>query len=417
MNIGVYGGTFDPVHNGHIEAARQAAEALSLDRLLLVPAALPPHKRLPAYAASAAQRLQMARFAADCIPRAEVSDIELRRAGKSYTADTLAALRRREPEARLSLLVGTDMFLTLQSWRNAQEIAKTAVICAMCRKASDTREALGRQKRFLEETLGAEVILLDNIPLEASSSDLRAALARGEDVARFLPEQVFGYILRERLYGTNAALTRLTLGELRAVSYSMVKAKRIAHIRGTEDECVRLAVRWGADAEAARRAAILHDCTKYLSLDEQLKLCELYGIVTDSFEKAAVKLLHAKTGAAVAEHMFGMPPEICDAIRFHTTGKPDMTTLEKVLYLGDYIEPTRDFPGVNALRRLAYEDLDAALALGFDMTVREMAALGGPVHGRTLAARAYLSEHPAPRPAGGAQGDQRRTVQNEPKPK
>ncbi|HPE15791.1 MAG TPA: nicotinate (nicotinamide) nucleotide adenylyltransferase [Oscillospiraceae bacterium] len=390
MNVGVYGGTFNPVHNGHVEAARQAVEALSLDRLLLVPAALPPHKDLPKGTETAAQRLQMVKFAADCIPRAEASDIELRRPGKSYTADTLAALRETYPDARFFLLVGTDMFLTLQSWKRPEEIAKCGVICAMYRAASDTREAMERQKRFLEETFGAEVVLLDNIPLEAASSDLRAALARGEDVSLLLPEQVFGYILREKLYGTNADLKRLALGELRAVSYSMVKAKRIPHIRGTEGECVRLALRWGADAEAARRAAILHDCTKYLTLDEQLKLCELYGIVTDSLEKVAVKLLHAKTGAAIAGRVFGMPPEICDAIRFHTTGKPDMTTLEKVLYLGDYIEPTRDFPGVDGLRHLAYEDLDAALVLGFDMTIREMEAAGSPVHERTLAARAYL---------------------------
>lgn len=390
MNIGVYGGTFNPIHNGHIEAARQAVEALSLDRLLLVPAALPPHKDLPAGTGTAAQRLQMVQFAADCIPRAEASDIELRRPGKSYTADTLAGLRGAYPDARLFLLVGTDMFLTLQSWKRPEEITKNDVICAMYRAASDTQEAMERQKRFLEGTFGAEVVLLGNIPLEASSSGLRAALARGGDVSSLLPEQVFGYILREKLYGTNADLTRLNLSELRAVSYSMVKARRIPHIRGTEGECARLALRWGADAGAARRAAILHDCTKYLTLDEQLKLCELYGIVTDSLEKVAVKLLHAKTGAAIAERVFGMPPEICDAIRFHTTGKPDMTTLEKVLYLGDYIEPTRDFPGVEGLRRLAYEDLDAALVMGFDMTVREMEALGSPVHERTLSARAYL---------------------------
>lgn len=390
MNIGVYGGTFNPVHNGHVKAARQAVEALALDRLLLVPAALPPHKDLPAGTGTAAQRLEMVKFAADCIPRAEASDIELRRTGKSYTADTLAELREMHPDARLFLLVGTDMFLTLQNWKKPEEIVKNAVICAMYRKLSDKHEMMKQQKRFLEETFGAEVILLGNIPLEAASSGLRAALTHGQDVSSLLPEQVFGYILREKLYGTNADLTRLTMQELRAVSYSMVKARRIPHIRGAEAECVRLALRWGADEGAARKAAILHDCTKYLTLDEQLKLCELYGIVTDSLEKVAVKLLHAKTGAAIAEYVFGMPPEICDAIRFHTTGKADMTTLEKVLYLGDYIEPTRDFPGVDRLRRLAYEDLDAALVLGFDMTIREMEALDSPVHERTLAARAYL---------------------------
>ena len=201
---------------------------------------------------------------------------------------------------------------------------------------------------------------------------------------------MYGYILHHGLYGAGRDLKRLPDRELRACSYSMIRAKRIAHVKGTEEEAVRLARRWGADEEHARRAAILHDCTKYLELDEQLQLCAKYGIVLDELEQQAVKLLHSKTGACVARHVYGVSDDIYEAIFWHTTGKADMTLLEKLLYIADYMEPTRDFPGVERLRALAYEDLDAAVLLGCEMSIQEMAERGLPVHPNTVKARDWL---------------------------
>ena len=125
-------------------------------------------------------------------------------------------------------------------------------------------------------------------------------------------------------------------------------------------------------------------------MEEQLALCEHYQIPLDDLERNALKLLHAKTGAAVARDVFGVDDEIYNAILWHTTGKADMTTLEKVIYLADYIEPSRDFPGVEALRKVCYEDLDKGLLLGLEMTVEEMKSMGNPVHRNTIEARDYL---------------------------
>lgn len=188
----------------------------------------------------------------------------------------------------------------------------------------------------------------------------------------------------------SADLRKLDDADLRAVSYSMIRAKRIAHVQGTEQEAVSLARRWGANEMHARRAAILHDCTKYLTLEEQLLLCEKYQVKLDDMERVAVKLLHSKTGAALAEHLFGEEQEICQAICWHTTGKAGMSLLEKILYIADYMEPTRDFEGVERLRKLAYQDLDAAVLLGTEMTIEEMVRYGNPIHPNTLAARDYL---------------------------
>ena len=110
----------------------------------------------------------------------------------------------------------------------------------------------------------------------------------------------------------------------------------------------------------------------------------------DELEQRALKLLHSKTGAAVARRVFGVEDAVYDAIWYHTTGKPDMTRLEKIIYLADYIEPSRDFPGVEELRKAVYEDLDHGLLLGLTMTIQEMEEMGNPVHHLTRDARDYL---------------------------
>ena len=393
MKIGIYGGTFNPPHLGHMAAAKTAAQVLGLDKLILIPAAVPPHKQLPEGSAAAEQRLDMVRLMADNLNMpgvAQVSDIELRREGKSYTSDTLAAIQALYPDAELWLLMGTDMFLTIQNWHEPEKIMELAGICAFGRTEQDGEELFAPQRKFLAERYNARVTTI-TLPglVDISSTQLRAALDEGKG-EEYLCPAVYGYILMNGLYGTKADLKHLELPELRACSYSMVRAKRIPHIMGTEEEAVRLAGRWGVDETLARRAAILHDCTKYLELDEQLALCARYGVELDELERRAVKLLHSKTGACIAKHVFGETEQVYQAIFWHTTGKADMSMAEKVIYLADYIEPTRDFEGVEPLRALAYEDIDKALLMGMEMTIEEMNQRGNPIHKNTQAARDWL---------------------------
>lgn len=131
--------------------------------------------------------------------------------------------------------------------------------------------------------------------IDISSTELREQLASGTG-ENLLPPAVYGYILRNHLYGTDVNLKSLTLSQLRPVALSYLKYKRIPHVLGTEQEAIRLATRYGADVEKARVAALLHDCTKKLDMPEQLALCRQYGIELDELEQKALKLLHAKTG-------------------------------------------------------------------------------------------------------------------------
>lgn len=397
MKIGIYGGTFDPIHKGHMAAARAAAAALKLDALYFIPAGIPPHKAMANTAAAPEQRLDMARIAADRlglkIP-VRVLDLEVHREGKSYTSDTLKALRKEYPKDELWLLMGTDMFLSLHTWHEPEVILSLANICAFGRENGDVSKRFAPQKARLRELAPKCKIETMTIPdlVVTSSTEIRAELATGRD-PQSLDPSVYGYILRNRLYGVEADLKHLTWEQLRAASYSMIKAKRIPHVQGIEEEAVKLAQRWGADEEEARAAAILHDCTKYLNLEEQLQLCEKYGILLDNVEQNTLKLLHSKTGAAVARAVYGVSDSVYEAIFWHTTGKADMTLLEKVIYIADYMEPSRDFEGVERLRDLAYQDLDAAVLLGLKMTVEEMRQEGYPVHYRTLEARDWLLAH------------------------
>ena len=395
MKIGVYGGTFNPPHLGHLAAARAAIEALELDKLLLIPAAVPPHKSLPQETPSLEHRMKMVEKMADALqlPQlVEASRLEAGRHGKSYTSDTLEAIHEQYPGAQLWLIMGTDMFLTLHQWHDPEEILRLAGVCAFGRREGDGEAVFAPQRALLEQTYGAKVVTM-TLPdlVDISSTQLRELLAKGEG-AQYLHPSVYGYILMNGLYGTHADLKHLDIPELRACSYSMVKEKRVKHIRGTEEEAVRLAERWGADKTFARRAGILHDCTKYLELDEQLALCRQYGVELDELEQVAVKLLHSKTGACIARAVFGEPDEVFWAIYWHTTAKANMTTLEKILYVADYMEPNRDFDGVERLRELAYRDLDKALLLGVETTIQEMKDRELPVHKNTLQAQAWLRE-------------------------
>ena len=391
MKIGIYGGTFDPPHLGHMEAARASVAALGLDKLIFMPAKQPPHKPLSAVSSAPEQRVAMTKLMADglLLPGVtEVSALELERPGKSYTSDTLRKLKERFPEDELWLLMGTDMFLTLPDWHESGQIMALAGIAAFARAEADRGERMEAQGKYLSETYGARVRIIQLPEIyEISSTQVRR-----QGTGEGLWPPVWGYILRQGLYGVSSDLKGLSDADLRAVSYSMIRAKRIAHVKGTEEEAVRLARRWGANEEHARRAAILHDCTKYLELDEQLALCAQYGVELDDMERGAVKLLHSKTGSALARYVFGEPEEVWQAICWHTTGKADMTLLEKILYIADYMEPTRDFEGVEKLRELAYTDLDAAVLLGTEMSVEEMEQRGNPIHPNTLAARDYLRQ-------------------------
>ena len=169
---------------------------------------------------------------------------------------------------------------------------------------------------------------------------------------------------------------------------------RYIHSLGVAKSARHLAELYGSDPEKAYFAGLMHDVMKNAAPEEQLQMIKKADIILSSSERLNRKLWHAIAGAAFLKLELNITdPDIIGAVRWHTTGKANMTTLEKVIYLADYIEPNRDFDGVEDLRRVVWEDLDRGLAMGLAMTVEEMKERGNPVHHNTLEALEYLRGH------------------------
>ena len=228
----------------------------------------------------------------------------------------------------------------------------------------------------------------DVIPI--SSTQMRRLLAF-QCAGELLPVGVETYIRENGLYDISAQWKNLPMEELERIVIGLLNPNRVAHVLGCRDTAVELARRWGADVTDAARAGILHDITKALDGPLQLTLCRAYGKILSDFSRRYPKTLHALTGSLVAERIFGENEAVVSAIRSHTTGKPDMNLLETIIYVADYMEPNRDFPGVEKLRKLAYTDLRAALKLGLEMTMDHLKKQGSEVSPESREALAFLN--------------------------
>ena len=369
MRIAIYGGSFNPPHRGHVEAVRSVQAALKPDKLLIIPTNIPPHKQMEADSPTPSERMAFCRLAFEDIPGAAVSDLEIRRKGKSYTFDTVSLLRKQHPGAELCLVMGTDMFLSFRTWYRWEDLLRYCTLAVLSRETDVADEITAFREELIRENR-AKILLVPHEALPMSSTEIRARLRNAEGAA-LLPEKVYRRSLRKGSYGA-----RPELNWLWEQTKSYLSARRVPHVQGVWEQAVLLARRWGEDEYDAAEAGILHDITKNLSYEKQLKLCKKYGIMLSIAEKESPALLHAITGAALARDRFGIPDRIYGAIRWHTTGKPEMTRLEKIIYLADYTEPNRDFEGVEPLRALSFEDLDAAMALGLKMSLEEIRGRG-----------------------------------------
>ena len=389
--IGIYGGTFNPLHTGHLHAAKQAIETLELDKLILIPDRIAPHKEIPEGTATPEQRMEMLRIATKNEPKMEVSDIELKREGKSYSYLTVEQISREYPNAKLYLLMGTDMFTSFHTWVEPERITAKAALAVMYRGDKGEAEAIEEAKARMESR-GAEVVLVKNDVIAISSTQMRRLLAF-QCAGPFLPEGVEDYIRAEGLYDSTAQWKNLPMDQLEAVVVRLLNPNRVAHVLGCRDTAAEMAKRWGVNEVDAARAGLLHDITKAIDGPLQLTLCGEYGTILSEFGQRHPKTLHALTGSLVADRIFGENEAVVSAICHHTTGKGDMTTLEKIIYVADYMEPCRNFPGVEELRRLAFSDLNGALRLGLEMTIDNLISRKLEISPESREALDWLNKH------------------------
>lgn len=183
----------------------------------------------------------------------------------------------------------------------------------------------------------------------------------------------------------------MNLEQITDIVRQRLPQKRFFHSLGVAREAQKLSLLCGADPQKAHIAAILHDITKPLSDEEQLKLCEESGIILNVVERQETKVLHAITGAVIAQKLCDVnDKDILSAIRYHTTGKANMSPLEKVIYLADFIEEGRTFEGVEELREAIYCNVEDGLLKALDFSILEVMQKGSMIHPDTVDARNYL---------------------------
>lgn len=370
MKIAIFGGSFDPVHAEHGNLVRAAQEKLGADKVIVVPAYVPPHKQ-GKNMAPPEDRLEMARLAFAGQRGCEVSAYELNAGGTSYTCRTVEHFAEKYPGAQLFLLVGSDMLKDFYSWREPEAILARAEL-VVCNREGEKVNFRTEQLRFFarfRKTFKA----LEYVGRDVSSTKVRVLCAFGEDLRPYLSADVAGYIEGKELYRVEHVKDALRLLKPARRKHSL----RVALMAASAAEKYKLPER------SVILAAALHDAAKNLPPDAP----ELAGFEPPAGVPAPV--LHQYAGAYLAEHCFGVTDEdVLNAIRYHTSGRPSMSTLEKIIYLSDLLEAGRDFPHIARLRAAFARDLNECMYRALKHQCKYLKKQGGPID--PLTARAYL---------------------------
>lgn len=388
-HIGIMGGTFDPIHQGHIRMAQCALESLSLDRVLMLPSGNPPHKP---DVTPAEDRYRMVCAACAGLAGLEPCREEIDRSGVIYTVDTLSILHEKYPKAELYYIIGADTLMELQKWRHYETVLTLTTFLVCPRSWHYTPQQLTEERKRLE-SLGGRFIMLDMDVIDVSSTEVRQAIQNGESTP-LLPIQVRQYAVTAGLYGTQLRIPQGPewLGKL----FDTLTAKRFSHTLAVADTARRLALLHGLDAVRAETAGLLHDCAKCLPLKEMQRIARDHHLTEDESILESGALLHSVVGAHLAKAEYGCDdPEVISAIRSHTTGRPGMSPLDMVVWLADTIEPTRaPYPLLDKTRMLAGLSLEKAMIASLEGTLQHVRKKGDAVHPATLQTLEWLKTLP-----------------------
>lgn len=380
QKIGLFGGSFNPIHNGHLAMANDAARVFALDLILFMVAKDPPHKEI-ADDVDAKTRFEMVRLALEGYNNFTASDMELKREGKSYTFDTVAELKKEYPHAQLYLIIGADMLHSLMNWHRPLELLQSVEIIAVSRPGIIGN--MHSEKERLENA-GGIVHIAPFAGESISSSMVRQCVYDAQPIDRLVPRSVEENIYMHALYAP--ASIRAMQTELKET----LSSKRYRHSVGTMREAIRLAKQYSADAQKARIAALLHDCAKF-EAETQRDLALFHVLTLDEYEEASPGLLHDRLGEILAREAFQVYDEdILSAIRHHTLCKPNMTDLEKVVYLADKIEPNREDEKVGYIREEAKSNLNRAVLMCMERSLEHTKRTGKRPKPETARARDAL---------------------------
>ncbi len=387
--IGILGGSFNPPHKAHLHLAEAAISQFGLDFVLVIPNHHPPHKTDEEFV-SDEHRMRMVKKLISKNDRLKFSDIELKRDDISYTYKTLEELKKEYPKDQLYFIMGADSLEYFSEWRCPEIIAKLAVILVAPRGDTDKERLDDLIALTKKEVKGKYYPLF--VPEEfadVSSSGVRTEMTYAPtDItidddkkasAYDLTKKVYRYIRIHGLYGcTEKVYKDITDKQLKKALKCTLDDKRYKHTLGVSDTAKKLAKTYAPEDDIFQNKAymtgLLHDCAKYYTHEEQLSLCEKYGVRLTVTEIENPALIHGKLGAYLAKHRYGIDDEeILEAIRVHTVGKPAMSLLDRIVYVSDYIEPSRKINGavhkLDDIRKIAFLNIDMAVYQILENTV------------------------------------------------
>lgn len=379
--IGVFGGTFNPIHNGHIRIAKEIKRLAELDDVLFIPTNCPPHKEVMEDV-GAEHRMKMCKLVCEELGDGfEACDIELRRGKISYTFDTLTELKAQYPEDELYLIIGSDMLASFTKWREWERILSLAGICAAGRISGEKLESAADVLR----RAGGKVLIFDIDPIEVSSTEIRKKAARGVDIKSDVPQKVYDYIKKEKLYEDRYA-------EVRSVMKELLTKKRYLHSEAVALRAVELSVIYGVNFEVEEKAyfaGLVHDICKDMPSEHQLEIIKKGTLkITDS-EIPSRSLYHSKAGAEYIISEFGVTDEdIINAVRYHTDARTGMSELEKIVYIADLTSSDRDYNDVEVMREISQRDKNEAMRYALEFIVGDLKRRGLVVSDNTR--EAYL---------------------------
>lgn len=394
MRIGIYGGSFDPVHNGHIAMVNSALKSGFVDLVIVIPSVrnnfkLYANKLPPPYRLCMMQETIEGLGIKECF----VSDIEYDIEGVSYTAVVLEKLtsdayikdfltsngikkKKAEESHEFYWIMGSDTLGTFETWYKPGEILKYATLLAAVRPGDSTD--VDKAADSIKKNLGGKVEIFRLDGVDCSSSEITTT----GDFSK-VPAPAREFIERHALYTENTKLSgvseeaRKQFFESAVWMYKYLGAKRLLHTLNVGYLSAHLADVFGCDKDKALIAGALHDCAKELPIEKQLELAKKYS--GDLFTEK--KLLHSPAGATFAKEEFGIEDkEILDAICYHTTGRGDMSILEKIVYLADKIEPSRNYTDLTPIREAAEKDLDSAMRMTAAAVRDKFVSQGRDIH-------------------------------------
>lgn len=361
--IGILGGTFNPIHYSHLLLAQAAFNEFCLDKVLIMPSNNPPHKKNSDIADDIDREI-MIKLAIRDFPNLEYSDFELRREGTTYTSDTLELLNKEYPDTKFYFIVGGDSLSAFSTWHEPESILHRAALVAAGR-ADSSRELIQKQieelrTKYSSDSFIPEIYFLTAPMMDISSTSIRKYISYGMSVKGLVPAFEEDFIISRGIYRNSR------YEAIRAELAGLLKPSRYTHVLNVAQTAVKLAEAHGEDTDKAYLSGLLHDCAKYLSDEDMLNTAVNLGLNPDEVERRAIQLLHSKVGAEFASAKYGVEDsDIINAVRFHTTGRPGMSRLEKIIYISDYIEPGRSFDTgyLDLLRSVAVSNLDKTLCM------------------------------------------------------